>query len=152
MTNNPPSPSELRVVITRVLKAPCAMVWHAWTDPKQMVQWFSPQEIECRSVNADVKIGGAYRIHMFSDEGDHIAIGKYQEIVPNKRLRFSWEWENYAMPDSVVTVEFEDLGTTTRLTLTHEAVPDAEDAADHKRGWTSCLDKFVRMMEHNEIK
>lgn len=145
-------PPGLRLVITRVIKAPCAMVFKAWTDPKQMVQWWSPADIECRSVTADLKIGGAYRIHMVSEKGDHIAIGKYREIVPNKRLQFTWQWEHYAMPDSVVTVEFEDLGGTTRLTLTHEGIPDQEDAADHNRGWTSAIEKFARLIEQGEIR
>ena len=89
---------------------------------------------------------------MVSENGDHIAIGKYQEIVPNQRLQFTWEWEHYAMPDSVVTVDFEDLGKTTRLTLTHEGLPDQEDADDHNEGWTSMVEKFARLMEQNKIK
>jgi uncharacterized protein YndB with AHSA1/START domain len=150
--NNSADASELRVVITRVLKAPCALVFKAWTDPQQMVQWWSPADIECRSVTADLKVGGAYRIHMVSEKGDHIAIGTYKKIVPNKFLQFTWQWEHYAMPDSVVTVEFEDLGTTTRLTLTHAGVPDHEDAADHQRGWTSAIEKFAGLIEQNKIK
>ncbi len=142
---------DLRLVITRVINAPCAMVFRAWTDPKQMVQWWSPADIECRNVEADLKVGGAYRIHMVSEKGDHVAIGKYRQIIPNQRVQFTWQWESYAMPDSVVTVEFEDLGKTTRLTLTHEGLPDAEDVADHNRGWTSALEKFARLIEQNKI-
>lgn len=151
--NNPNAKSsELRLVITRVFNAPCAMVFSAWTDPKQMVQWWSPQEIECRSVSAELKIGGAYRIHMVSEKGDHIAVGKYLEIIPNKLVKFSWQWESYAMPDSIVTVEFADLGKATRLTLTHEGVPDQEDVADHTRGWTSAIEKFAELIEAGKIK
>lgn len=153
MKNNPtPGSPELKLVLTRILNAPCALVFQAWTDPKQMVQWWSPKEIECRSVTADLKIGGAYRIHMVSKEGDHVAIGEYMEIVPNKRLKFSWQWEHYAMPDSVVTVEFEDLGKTTRLTLTQEGIPDQEDADSHKHGWTTAIEKFAELIEQNKIK
>jgi uncharacterized protein YndB with AHSA1/START domain len=146
------SPPGLRVVVTRELKAPCAMVFRAWTEPKQMVQWWSPENAECRDVKADVKTGGTYRIHMFSEKGDHIAYGKYLEIVPNKRLQFTWQWETYAMPESRVTVEFEDLGKTTRLTLIHEGLPDQEDADDHQRGWISALAKFAGMIEQHKIK
>jgi uncharacterized protein YndB with AHSA1/START domain len=141
-----------KIIITRVIKAPCKLVFKAWTDPKQMVQWWSPEDVECRSVTADLKIGGAYRIHMVSKKGDHIAIGKYRHIVPNKRLQFTWQWETYAMPDSTVTVEFEDLGKTTRLTFIHEGFPDKEDADDHSKGWTSAIKKFARLMEQNKIK
>jgi uncharacterized protein YndB with AHSA1/START domain len=149
--NSTAKTSDLKAVVTRVIQAPCGMVFRAWTDPDQMVKWWSPEKIECRSVTADLKIGGTYRIHMVTDKGDHIAIGKYKQIVPNKRLQFTWQWEHYAMPDSVVTVEFEDLGKKTRLTLTHEGLPDQEDAADHKRGWTSAVKKFAGLMKQNKI-
>ena len=56
------------------------------------------------------------------------------------------------MPDSTVTVEFEDLGKTTRLTFIHEGFPDKEDADDHSKGWTSAIKKFARLMEQNKIK
>jgi uncharacterized protein YndB with AHSA1/START domain len=144
-------------VITRVINAPCKMVFRAWTDPKQMVQWWSPADIECRSVTADLKIGGAYRIHMVSEDGDHIATGKYKEIVPDKRLQFTWRWEKNDRhqpmePDTMVTVEFKNLGKTTRLTLIHEGFPEKEFADDHNQGWTSAIEKFARLIEQNKIK
>jgi uncharacterized protein YndB with AHSA1/START domain len=151
MQNNSAAAGD-KLVISWIFNAPCALVYRAWTDPKQMVQWWSPKEIECRSVQADLKIGGAYRIHMISDEGDHIAIGQYQQIIPNRLLQFTWQWEHYAMPESTVTVEFEDLGKTTRLTLTHDGLPDAEDVPDHESGWTSALEKFGEMIEQGKIK
>jgi uncharacterized protein YndB with AHSA1/START domain len=141
-----------KVVISRVIKAPCPLVFKAWTDADQIVQWFSPEDTKCKSVVADVKAGGAFRIHMVSKKGDHIAVGKYKKVVSDKRLQFTWQWEAYAMPDSVVTVDFEDLGKTTRLTFTHEGFPDKEDASDHNKGWTSALKKFARLMEHGKIK
>ena len=58
------------------------MVFRAWTDPKQMVQWWSPADIECRNVEADLKVGGAHRIHMVSEKGDHVAIGEIQADYP----------------------------------------------------------------------
>ncbi len=128
------------------------MIFRAWTEPKQMSQWFCPQEVDLRGLTADVKVGGAFRIHMASQKGDHIAIGTYQEIVPNKRVRFTWSWETYAMPDSVVTVDFEDLGKTTRVTLLHEGLPDQEDADQHAHGWSSMMEKIAGLIERGEIK
>jgi uncharacterized protein YndB with AHSA1/START domain len=155
MKNNPvpsPSPADRRLVISRVFNAPCPMVFKAWTEPAQMAQWWSPKDIQCREVQAEGRVGGAYRIHMISEKGDHIAFGKYTEFVPNKRIQFTWQWENYAMPDSTVTVEFEDLGKTTRLTLTHAGLPDEEDVTEHNRGWSSLIEKFADMIEGNQIK
>ena len=142
----------LKLTVTRVINAPCATVFRAWTEPKQLAQWFSLQEVELRNLTADPKVGGAFRIHYKSPRGEHIAIGKYTEMVPNKRLQFAWSWEHYAMPDSVVTVDFEDLGTTTRLTLIHEGLPDQEDLDQHTHGWNSLVEKFVELMEQKKIK
>jgi uncharacterized protein YndB with AHSA1/START domain len=141
-----------KLIVSRVISAPSALVFRAWTEPAQLMQWFGPAEVELRSLRAEVKIGGAFRVHFVSEKGDHIATGSYREIVPNRRLKFSWSWEHYAMPDSVVTVDFEDLGKTTRLTLVHEGLPDQEDADDHTKGWTSMIEKFARLMNQNEIK
>lgn len=152
MDNSVPSPKGFKLTVTRVIQAPVEMVFRAWTEPEQLRQWFGPAEATCLSLTADIKNGGAFRIHMVSKTGDHIAIGEYLEIIPNQRLRFSWSWESYAMPDSVVTVVFEDLGPATRLTLIHEGLPDQEDAEQHTHGWTSLVEKFMRLMEERKIK
>lgn len=150
--DSPAGRAGFKLSITRIIHAPCEMVFRAWTEPGQLAQWFSPAEVECRSLTAEVKAGGAFRIHMVSRTGDHVAIGHYREIVPNRRVQFTWQWENYAMPDSVVTVDFEDLGGKTRLTLVHEGLPDQEDADQHRHGWNSLVEKFTGLIERNEIK
>jgi uncharacterized protein YndB with AHSA1/START domain len=150
------NPSEKKpgfgLVVTRIIHAPCALVFRAWTDPEHMAEWFSPADVECRGFTADVKIGGAYRVHMVSKNGDHVAIGKYMEIRPNERLQFTWEREDKAALTTMVTIDFEDLGKTTRLTLTHEGFPDQEDADDHNKGWSSMIEKFGRLLEQGKIK
>jgi uncharacterized protein YndB with AHSA1/START domain len=145
-------PATKTISISRVIHAPCEKVFRAWTDPKHLAQWFSPEDIECRSVEANPKVGGAFRIHMVSKKGDHIAVGKFTALVKNKRVQMTWEWESYRMPDSLLTIDLEDLGATTHLTLTHSGLPDAEDASGHKKGWTSALRKLARLMKQNKIK
>ena len=141
-----------KLVVNRVIQAPCALVFRAWTDPKHIANWFSPEWVECRSFDLDVRIGGAYRLHMVSSNGDHIAVGEYKEIIPNQRLQFTWERAAEGLPLTLVTVEFEDLGNTTRLTLTHEGFNNQADCDDHNEGWTSLFEKFGRMIEQNAIK
>jgi len=139
------------VLISRVLAAPCDRVYRAWTEPTQLAQWFSPEEVECRSLTADVKPGGTYRIQMVSAKCNSVIVGQYLEVIPGRRLRFTWQPESYPMPDSVVTVDFEDLGGSTRLTLTHTGFPDQEDSDDHNEGWTSLVAKCDRLLAQNKI-
>jgi uncharacterized protein YndB with AHSA1/START domain len=151
--NNPQAErTRFNLVVSRVINAPCELVFRAWTDPEHMGQWFSPDGVECRSFTGEIEVGGLYRLHMVSKDGDHIAIGKYKEILPNRRLQFTWERAAEGVPLTLVTVDFEDLGKTTRLTLTHEGFPDHDDAKDHNNGWTSLLEKFGRLMEQGQIK
>lgn len=142
----------LKLVVSRVIQAPCALVFRAWTDPVHIANWFGPEWVACRSFDLDVRIGGAYRLHMVSKDGDHIAVGEYKEIIPNQRLQFTWERAAEGLPLTLVTVEFEDLGKTTRLTLTHEGFNDQADCDDHNAGWTSLFEKFGRLIEQGKIK
>lgn len=142
---NNPLPPETAVpplVLERVFAAPAHVLWRAWTDPAIMSQWFGPESTQCLGVTADVRPGGRFRIQMRTERGDFTAFGTYEEVVPVRRLRFSWQWEHYAMPDSMLTVQFEDLGGQTRITLTHAGFPDAEDRQEHEHGWTSLLAKL----------
>jgi uncharacterized protein YndB with AHSA1/START domain len=140
------------LTVTRIIKAPCELVFEAWTEPKQMVQWWSPVDIECRKVEADLRIGGTYRIHMITKEGDHIAYGKYTRIILNKRLQFTWQWEHKEMPLTTVKVDFEDLGETTRLTLVQKGFVDKEESEAHTHGWSTAIEKFAGLIEQKKIK
>jgi hypothetical protein len=44
---------------------------------------------------------------------------------------------------TVVTVTLEDLGDWTRLTLRQAAFETTVSYEDHRRGWTSCLERFA---------
>ncbi len=114
------------------------------------MRWYGPADVQLKSFIGEIKVGGSYRIHMVSPRGDHVAYGKYREITLNKRLQFTWHWEKYEMPASVVTVEFEDLGKSTRLTLVHEGLPDQEDVDQHTHGWNSVVAQFAQWIEPNK--
>ena len=44
------------------------------------------------------------------------------------------------MGDTLVTVEFTEIGDTTEVSLTQEGFPAAEARDGHEQGWGSCLD------------
>ncbi len=103
-----------------------------------------PRNVQCKEAHVDLRVGGKHRIHMVSEEGDHIATGEYTEIQPNKRLQFTWAWEGGEVSDTRVTVNFEQSGEQTRLGLLHEKFATAEAAEKHTHGWHGCLDKLEK--------
>jgi len=129
----------------RRLAAPPQRVFAAWTDPAQVKQWAAPGPMACSVAEVDLKVGGRYRIAMSGpDGGEHVAVGEYREVVPNRRLVYTWRWESWraSHQDSLVTVEFTADGTGTLLALTHSALPDEDAVTQHGMGWEGCLVKF----------
>ncbi len=102
----------------------------------------------------DLRQGGALRICMRdADGGEHCFGGVYREVAPPERLVFTFAWENDGAPghQTLVTVEFRDLGDKTALTLTHEAFESVDSRDAHGQGWSSsfdCLDDTLSEGTH----
>ena len=134
--------------IRRLYKAPVAAVYAAWTDPEQMKHWMGPSDDFGESeVTLDVRVGGRYRIVMHSPDGDvHRVGGVYREIVPNKKLVYTWAWESTPERESLVTLEFKPSGQGTELVLAHQRFADSQARDKHQEGWNGCLDRLGRFL------
>jgi uncharacterized protein YndB with AHSA1/START domain len=131
--------------ISRVVQADRETVFRAWTEADQLKQWAAPEGVSVAAAAVDLTVGGRYHIHMQSPEGkDHNAVGVYREIDRPARLCYTWQWEEaeHDVGETLVTVEFNDLGGSTEIVLTHELFPTAEARGDHEQGWTSCLNRI----------
>jgi uncharacterized protein YndB with AHSA1/START domain len=107
-----------------------------------------PEHVEPLLVEADVRVGGRYRMVMKSPDGEqHDVSGVYREVVPGEKLAFTWAWKSTLERESLVTVTVKPDGDGTLLTLTHEQFFD-DDARDrHQHGWTGALDKLGLFVE-----
>jgi uncharacterized protein YndB with AHSA1/START domain len=75
------------VVLVRVLDAPPAAVFAAWTDPAAFCQWFGPDGFTCSVREMDVRPGGRARFDMTSADGTSSTNRfDYLEVVPAERL------------------------------------------------------------------
>ena len=59
---------DLDLRIHRVIRAPRARVWQAWTDPRELARWWLPAPTQCRVDRLEVVSGGAFVTSM-SDDG-----------------------------------------------------------------------------------
>ncbi|HEY8251666.1 MAG TPA: SRPBCC domain-containing protein [Burkholderiales bacterium] len=121
-------------------------VWRAWTDAQAVRKWWGPGPGEPVSVaELDVRVGGRFRIVFGGADGKaHECAGVYREVVPNRKLVFTWSWPN-TTPErvSVVTIEFKKIDEGTELVFKHEQLFDEKVRDDHKRGWSGSLDKLA---------
>src|SRR5687768_9113151 len=143
-----PSPhANLTLNLSRVFDAPRDRVFRAWTDPRMLEQWWGPPGFSCPLAQVDLRPGGAYRLGMKPPEGETFYLaGVFREVQPPERLVYTWQWEDdsHDKSETLVTVEFKDLGPRTEVVLTHERFPDAGAVARHTDGWNGC---FIRLAE-----
>ena len=142
--------AKTRLEIRRVINAPRDRVYAAWTDPAQLKQWFGPEKVRTRDLVADVRAGGAFRWDLFNPEGEEMTVfGQYRELVPGKKIVFTWQFqddEDWAGHVSVVTVELSDRDGGTELRLIHENLPSEQSRDGHNAGWNSALDKLEKFV------
>lgn len=129
--------------LRRIYSASREEIFAAWTDPEQMREWLCPAGATISFIEVDLRVGGAYRIDMLSEQATFVHTGIYQEITPPKRLVFTWASPNTQHQKTLVTVELIQHGQQTELVLTHEGLPDQESKEMHAMGWRSILDKLA---------
>ncbi len=131
------------VTLVRRIKASPAKVWAAITQPELMMQWWGPDAGPTLSAVADVRPGGQFSVVFRLLNGqEHNPTGVYQEVVPEKKLVFTWELPGTPEPESLVTFQLEPFDGGVELTLTHEHLPNEEMRRSHEEGWNGLLDKL----------
>ncbi|HSD52288.1 MAG TPA: SRPBCC domain-containing protein [Candidatus Methylomirabilis sp.] len=134
--------------LRRTFKAPREKVFRAWTDPEELKKWWGPEGYETVSAEVDLSVGGKYRLGMrkLPDGEIFYLSGIYREVRPPERLVYTWRWEaKPEMGETLVTVEFRQVGGSTEVALTHEFFPTAQARDDHNRGWNGCLDRLEKL-------
>jgi uncharacterized protein YndB with AHSA1/START domain len=136
------------LTLVRSFKAAPEKVWQALTEPAGLSQWMGmPNAPKPPEVEADLRVGGRYRIVMHAPGGEtHDVSGVYREIVPNRKLVYSWAWKSTPERESLVTLELRAAAGGTELTLKHEQFFDDEARKNHLQGWNVCLDRLEQVL------
>jgi uncharacterized protein YndB with AHSA1/START domain len=120
--------SDREITVTRVFDAPRELVFEAWTDPEQVVQWWGPFGFTTTIQEMDVRPGGVWRFVMHGPDGtnynNHVV---FEEVVKPKRLVYRHGGgEENDIKEFHVTVTFDEDEGKTRLTLRLVAESPAE--------------------------
>jgi len=144
------SSPETTLQMKRTFAAPRQRVFRAWTDAAELARWFAPSaDYHVVVPELDLRVGGKYRLEMHHKGGNvHRIGGMYQEIHPPEKIVFTWELHSGADPvDTLVTIEFHDMGNSTEVILTHERLPSVEERDKHAQGWTGCLEQLAKFLQ-----
>lgn len=128
-----------------VMDASPATIFPFLIDPTQHVRWMGTK------VELDPRAGGIYRVLA---QGKHPGVGEFVEVVPDRRVVFTFGWDepNHPIPAGSTEVEITLTpdGDKTRVRLIHRGLPD-DAVSDHTHGWDHYLDRLATVSAGGEV-
>jgi uncharacterized protein YndB with AHSA1/START domain len=114
------TPSEQEIRMTRLFDAPRELVFEAMTEPRHIRHWWGRlgEGYSVPVCEMDLRPGGKWRFVNRHPRGEAAFYGEIREITPPERLVFTEIFEDFPDAVSVVTSEFVEAGTKTRLIVT----------------------------------
>lgn len=150
------------LVLERMLDAPPALLWRAWTDPEHIKQWWAPRPYQTPEVEIDLRPGGIFYTRMTGPDGfDFKGTSCILEAVENERIVWTSALEpGYRPRDKdpedcggfpfTAIHTFEDAGggkTRYRAVVLHRnaADRDAHEAMGFQEGWGTCAEQMAEV-------
>lgn len=129
------------LVIERRVQASPKTIFAFFTDRERWMRW---QGVDA---SIDARPGGVFRVNV---RGDGYASGEFLEVVPDRRVVFTWGWETPGSPvppgSTVVEIDLLPEGEATVVRLTHRDLPD--DAYEiHRHGWSNYVGRLATVAE-----
>jgi uncharacterized protein YndB with AHSA1/START domain len=138
------------VRLHRVFRAPSARVYRAFLDPDAMVKWLPPHGFTGQVHEMDPRVGGGYRMSFtnFGTGKSHSFAGKYVELTPHTRLRYTDQFDDPNLPGEMqVTVSLREVACGTELTIVQEGIPPAIPVEFCYLGWQESLTLLAHLVE-----
>src|SRR5215467_2638461 len=126
----------------RVLRAPPERIYRAFLDADAMAKWLPPYGFTGKVHSMDAKVGGGFRMSFtnFGTGKTHSFGGKYVELTPNERIRYTDKFEDPNMPgDMQVTITLRMVLCGTELEIVQSGLPPMIPVEFCYLGWQESL-------------
>jgi uncharacterized protein YndB with AHSA1/START domain len=154
---NPSLNPDLDLTISRVIKAPRAAIWSAWTDPKKFERWWIPEPALCKVVEMDVRPGGGLVTEISENGGDFsphlsacfLAVDEGRRIVFTNALTSGWRPAEQAFMTAIITLADHPDGTDYAAHVMHKSNADRNMHAEmgFYDGWGTVIGQLARLVE-----
>ena len=124
---------DLDLALQRVIRAPRARVWSAWTEPASLERWWVPAPARTRVERLDVRPGGGFVTRLSKDgvtfvphtDGCFIVVDDLERIVFTNAIDSAWRPAQPAPVSMTAEITFGDHpdGTDYRIVVRHPAEP-----------------------------
>ena len=138
------------IKLHRVFKAAPNKIYRAFLDADAQAKWLPPNGFTCKVHHLDAKVGGTYKMSFtnFTTGKSHSFGGKYIELVENKNIRYSDQFDDPNMPgEMITTVTIKQVSCGSDVTIIQEGVPDVIPPEMCYLGWQDSLDQLAKLVE-----
>jgi len=142
-------PTDEQILITREFDAPKHLVYKAWTTPDLVRRWWSAKRGTVTIAEIDLRVGGAWRYVMVTDDGFEVAFhGEYREIVPNERIVSTEVYEGMPDAEALDTVTLTEVDGRTTLTILVQHASKEHRDTHIESGMEAGLQDALDLLEH----
>ena len=138
------------VRLHRVLTTKPEKVYRAFTEADAMAKWIPPNGFTCTVDHMDPRVGGTYKMSFrnFTTGQSHAFGGRYIELVPNERLRYTDKFDDPNLPGEIsVTVTLKKVSVGTQVDIVQEGLPDVIPVEACYLGWQESLRNLAKLVE-----
>ena len=138
------------VRLHRVFATKPEKVYRAFLEPDAMAKWLPPNGFACTVHHFEPKVGGTFKMSFrnFTTSDSHSFGGKYLELVPNERLRYTDTFDDPNLPgEMTVTVTLKKVSVGTEVHIVQEGIPDAIPVEGCYLGWRDSLRNLEQLVE-----
>lgn len=115
-----------------------------------MAKWLPPNGFTGKVHEMDARVGGGHRMSFtnFTTGHGHSFGGKYLELVPNERIRYTDTFDDANLPGEMqVSITLKTVSCGTELNVVQEGVPDVIPAEACYLGWQESLILLAKLVE-----
>ncbi|HZP61096.1 MAG TPA: SRPBCC family protein [Opitutaceae bacterium] len=134
----------------RVLRSAPEKVYRAFLDADAMAKWLPPYGFTCKVHQFEGRVGGSFKMSFtnFTTGKGHSFGGKYLELVPAERIRYTDTFDDPNLPGELqVTVTLKKVFCGTELNIVQEGVPAVIPAEACYLGWQESLAQLAKVVE-----
>jgi len=151
-----PNP-QLDLTISRIIKAPRAVIWRAWTEPTSLEQWWLPAPARCKVEKLEPRPGGAFETWMSENGGPFqphvtgcfLAVEEQARIVFTDTLTGGWRPTAQPFMTAIITLKDHPDGTDYDALVMHKSKADRDmhQEMGFYDGWGTVIEQLAALVE-----
>ena len=138
------------VRLHRVLRAKPEKIYRAFITADAIAKWIPPYGFTCTVHHMEIKVGGTFKMSFtnFGSGNSHSFGGKYLELVPGEKLRYTDVFDDPNLPGEMqTTITLKPVLCGAEIHVVQEGIPAVIPTEMCYLGWQESLEQLAKLVE-----